>query len=90
MSSAAAALPCAPEFDAGFRKALRDLFVWRRDVRRFLRRPLPAGALERLLEVANLAPSVGLSQPWRFVVVEDAARLLRELQRRGLAGARRP
>jgi 5,6-dimethylbenzimidazole synthase len=74
VSGAAAALPCAPEFDPGFRTALRELFVWRRDVRRFLRMPLPAGALERLLEIASLAPSVGLSQPWRFVVVEDAAR----------------
>jgi len=27
-----------------------------------------------LLELACLAPSVGLSQPWRFVVVEDSAR----------------
>ncbi|SDQ95913.1 cob(II)yrinic acid a,c-diamide reductase [Rhizobiales bacterium GAS191] len=75
MSGAAADLPvAAPEFDSGFRSALRELFVWRRDVRRFRRTPLPAGALERLLELASLAPSVGLSQPWRFVVVEDAAR----------------
>ncbi|TIP94040.1 MAG: 5,6-dimethylbenzimidazole synthase, partial [Mesorhizobium sp.] len=35
--------------------------------------PLPKGALERLLDVASIAPSVGLSQPWRFVVVESAA-----------------
>jgi 5,6-dimethylbenzimidazole synthase len=61
-------------FDAAFRDALRDLIVWRRDVRRFRQEALPPGAIERLLEVASLAPSVGLSQPWRFVVVEDAAR----------------
>jgi 5,6-dimethylbenzimidazole synthase len=47
--------------------------IWRRDVRRFRRDPLPAGTLETLLELACLAPSVGLSQPWRFVVVEDGA-----------------
>jgi 5,6-dimethylbenzimidazole synthase len=35
---------------------------------------LPEGALERLLEVASLAPSVGLSQPWRFVLVADPMR----------------
>jgi 5,6-dimethylbenzimidazole synthase len=29
--------------------------------------------LEALIELACLAPSVGLSQPWRFVVVEDRA-----------------
>jgi len=43
-------------------------------VRRFRREPLPAGAIERLLETACLAPSVGLSQPWRFVTVNDAGR----------------
>jgi 5,6-dimethylbenzimidazole synthase len=63
-----------PPFDDGFRSRLHDLFVWRRDVRRFRRDPLPAGALERLIEVACLSPSVGLSQPWRFVVVSDRAR----------------
>jgi 5,6-dimethylbenzimidazole synthase len=63
-----------PEFDPAFRGRLRDLFAWRRDVRRFRRDPLPAGALERLIETACLAPSVGLSQPWRFVIVDDPAR----------------
>ncbi len=61
-------------FDDAFRARLRDLLVWRRDVRRFRTDPLPAGALERLFEVAALAPSVGLSQPWRFIVVDDPAR----------------
>jgi 5,6-dimethylbenzimidazole synthase len=61
-------------FDDGFRRQLHELFVWRRDVRHFRREPLPDGALERLIEIACLSPSVGLSQPWRFVVVEDAAR----------------
>jgi 5,6-dimethylbenzimidazole synthase len=61
-------------FDPAFRARLRELLIWRRDVRRFRREPLPAGALEALIELACLAPSVGLSQPWRFVVVEDDAR----------------
>ena len=61
-------------FDEAFRRNLHDLFVWRRDVRRFRREPLPAGTIERLIETACLSPSVGLSQPWRFVIVEDAAR----------------
>jgi len=63
-----------PTFDAAFRAQLGDLFAWRRDVRRFRRAPLPDGALERLLRLACLAPSVGLSQPWRFVTVDDAQR----------------
>jgi 5,6-dimethylbenzimidazole synthase len=61
-------------FDDDFRRRLRDLFVWRRDVRRFRSEPLPSGTLERLIEVACLSPSVGLSQPWRFVVVVDPGR----------------
>jgi 5,6-dimethylbenzimidazole synthase len=61
-------------FDEAFRARLYDLFVWRRDVRRFRRDPLPAGMLERLIETACLSPSVGLSQPWRFVIVDNAAR----------------
>ena len=61
-------------FDEAFRLRLRDLLVWRRDVRRFRVDPLPAGTLERLIEIACLAPSVGVSQPWRFVVVDDPGR----------------
>jgi 5,6-dimethylbenzimidazole synthase len=63
-----------PAFDEAFRERLRALLVWRRDVRRFRSDALPAGAVERLIEVACLAPSVGLSQPWRFVLVEDSVR----------------
>jgi 5,6-dimethylbenzimidazole synthase len=48
--------------------------VWRRDVRRFRRDALLDGTLERLIDAADLAPSVGLSQPSRFVIVTDPAR----------------
>ncbi len=61
-------------FDHTFRGRLRDLLIWRRDVRRFRRDPLPGGTLDALIELACLAPSVGLSQPWRFIIVEDEAR----------------
>ena len=64
----------APQFDAAFRTRLYDLLKWRRDVRRFRRDPLPPGAIERLIGIACLSPSVGLSEPWRFVIVEDEAR----------------
>src|SRR5947208_6171884 len=63
----------AMPFDDAFRARLRDLLIWRRDVRHFRRDPLPDGALERLIELACLAPSVGLSQPWRFVIVDSPA-----------------
>jgi 5,6-dimethylbenzimidazole synthase len=61
-------------FDDAFRAQLHELLIWRRDVRRFRSEPLPLGTLERLIDVACLAPSVGLSQPWRFVIVDDPAR----------------
>jgi 5,6-dimethylbenzimidazole synthase len=64
----------SPPFDDEFRRRLHDLLVWRRDVRRFRAEPLPPGTLERLIEVACLSPSVGLSQPWRFVIVDDTKR----------------
>src|SRR5262245_45286643 len=61
-------------FDHAFRKQLRELLIWRRDVRRFQTQALPQGTLERLIELACLAPSVGMSQPWRFVIVDDPER----------------
>jgi 5,6-dimethylbenzimidazole synthase len=63
-----------PGFDDEFREKLRQLLVWRRDVRRFRPDPLPPDTIERLIGTACLAPSVGLSEPWRFVIVNDAAR----------------
>jgi 5,6-dimethylbenzimidazole synthase len=75
----------APVFDDAFRARLDDLLRWRRDVRRFRRDPLPQGALDALIARACLAPSVGLSQPWRFVTVDDPARraaVLEDFRRR--------
>ncbi len=62
-----------PRFDADFRARLRELFAWRRDVRRFKRDALPTETIEHLIEIACLSPSVGLSQPWRFVIVDGTA-----------------
>jgi 5,6-dimethylbenzimidazole synthase len=45
----------------------------RRDVRaEFTGAPVPDGVLHRILAAAHAAPSVGLSQPWDFVLVRDA------------------
>ena len=63
-----------PIFDHAFQAQLKTLFRWRRDVRRFRPEPVPAELLNELLEIAALAPSVGLSQPWRFVTVGDPVR----------------
>jgi nicotinate-nucleotide--dimethylbenzimidazole phosphoribosyltransferase len=59
-----------PEAD---RQALYRVIAARRDVRRFRPDPIPDDVLERVLGAAHAAPSVGHSQPWRFVVVTEAA-----------------
>ncbi|HEY2336889.1 MAG TPA: nitroreductase family protein, partial [Burkholderiales bacterium] len=63
-----------PRFDAAFKAQFAELVRWRRDVRRFRRDPVDPALVTHLLALASYAPSVGLSQPWRFVLVETAAR----------------
>ena len=53
---------------------LRELLAWRRDVRRFKRDPVARELVIELLTAAQLSPSVGNAQPWRFVLVDDATR----------------
>ncbi len=49
-----------------------DVIYRRRDVRgEFTGEPVDPSDLLRLLEAAHAAPSVGLSQPWDFIVVTD-------------------
>lgn len=62
-----------PSFDAAFRDNLRELMRWRRDIRHFKTDPVDPARLARALEAIRLAPSVGLSEPWRIVRVEGAA-----------------
>jgi len=66
--------PAAPVFDDDFRARFDALLRWRRDVRRFRRDPVDPPVAERLIAAAALAPSVGYSQPWRFVTVADPRR----------------
>jgi 5,6-dimethylbenzimidazole synthase len=61
-----------PEFDVNFRAELAQLMRWRRDVRRFRVDPAPEELIDHLLDLAQLAPSVGNSQPWRLIRVESA------------------
>src|ERR1700752_2286813 len=63
-----------PQFDAAFRAQFAELVRWRRDVRRFRTDAVNPKLLEKLLALTVCAPSVGLSQPWRFVLVESAER----------------
>lgn len=63
-----------PHFDDAFAERLRELFAWRRDVRHFDPAPLDEALVEELVGIAALSPSVGFSQPWRFVRVDDRGR----------------
>ncbi len=62
-SALGASPPADLDFDGPFRERLERLIRWRRDVRRFRRDPVDPTLIERLLDLACLAPSVGHSQP---------------------------
>lgn len=67
--------PRSYQFSNDFRDQLDLLMRLRRDVRRFRTDPVDEAALSRCLSVFGLAPSVGLSEPWRILRLEsDAAR----------------
>lgn len=49
-----------------------DVIRRRRDVRsQFTGEPITTDVLDRILAAAHAAPSVGLSQPWDFIVIRD-------------------
>lgn len=55
---------------------LQAIFSSRRDVRghHFIDKEIEDEALRSILEAAISAPSVGFSQPWKFVIVQDPAK----------------
>lgn len=56
------------------RAAVYGVIAERRDIRRFRPDPVPDDILHRVLAAAHQAPSVGLMQPWRIIVVADVER----------------
>ncbi len=69
-----AAEPVTPDLQRGAPLVVHEVIQSRRDVRaEFTGEPVPAPVLRWLLEAAHAAPSVGLSQPWDFVVVRELA-----------------
>ena len=58
-------------FSDSFRTDLSQLMRWRRDVRRFRSDPVDEALLMQCLDTFRLAPSVGLSEPWRIVRVKS-------------------
>lgn len=58
-------------FSDEFQSDLEDLMRWRRDVRRFRTDPVDEALLTRCLDAFLMAPSVGLSEPWRLIRVSS-------------------
>jgi 5,6-dimethylbenzimidazole synthase len=58
-----------PRFDELFVSRFAELIRWRRDVRRFRRDPVSPELLKTIINFSALSPSVGYSQPWRFICV---------------------
>ncbi|WP_068251548.1 5,6-dimethylbenzimidazole synthase [Janibacter corallicola] len=52
-------------------ETLARVVAGRRDIRRYRPDPVPEELLGAVLEAGHRAPSVGHSQPWRFIVVTD-------------------
>jgi len=61
-------------FDESFQRQFHQLLEARRDVRSFKSDPVPDAVVEELVAVTRLSPSVGFSQPWRFVRVDSTER----------------
>lgn len=54
-------------------EALASVVAGRRDIRRYRPDAVPEELITAVLEAGHRAPSVGHSQPWRFIVVTDPA-----------------
>ncbi len=65
--------PAGWRFPADELAAVHRVIAERRDIRRFRPDEVPDEILEAVLGAAHRAPSVGLMQPWRFIVVRDIA-----------------
>jgi 5,6-dimethylbenzimidazole synthase len=64
-------------FPSEWRRGIYEAIARRRDIRSFRPDPIPPEVLARMLFAAHHAGSVGFSQPWNFLLVEDL-----ELRRR--------
>lgn len=65
--------PGAWAFGKDVREALRTVIDGRRDIRRYRPDDVPTDLIRTVIEAGHHGPSVGHSQPWRFIVVRDDA-----------------
>lgn len=60
-------------FEKSDQQTLLDIMMHRRDIRgnNFTQQAISSDDLDKILLAASIAPSVGLSQPWQFVIIKD-------------------
>jgi nicotinate-nucleotide--dimethylbenzimidazole phosphoribosyltransferase len=78
-------------YDEAEREVVHRVIAERRDVRRFRPDEVPDDVLQGVLAAAHRAPSVGLMQPWRLIVIREldtriAVRRLAQRERLRQAG----
>jgi nicotinate-nucleotide--dimethylbenzimidazole phosphoribosyltransferase len=61
----------AEEFSNLDQDVIHRLILARRDIRQFRSEPISENALFRILGAAHAAPSVGLMQPWNFILIDS-------------------
>lgn len=83
-ASQRAADPSGWRYPEEQREVVYRVIAERRDIRRFRPEPVPQDLLERVLAAAHRAPSVGLMQPWRLIVVRgiESRRAIRQMAQR--------
>ncbi|EPH06968.1 nicotinate-nucleotide-dimethylbenzimidazole phosphoribosyltransferase [Propionibacterium sp. oral taxon 192 str. F0372] len=85
-ASERSAAPDSWAFDAQAIQTLDEIISARRDIRRFRPEPVPEELVRLVIESGHKGPSVGHSQPWRFIIVSDdqareAAAVMADAQR---------
>jgi 5,6-dimethylbenzimidazole synthase len=61
------------QFTSQEQQVLENIMLQRRDVRgnNFTNQPITDEVLDKILAAATMAPSVGFSQPWEFVIIKN-------------------
>ncbi len=65
----------APAFSGDGAEDIFDLIKSRRSVRDYLPTPVSKDRILKILDAARMAPTSGNQQPWKFLVVQDRAKL---------------
>ncbi len=64
-----------PDTQGGTEMEVTEAILKRRSIRRWKAAPVEREKIEKVLEAGRRAPSWGNTQPWRFVVVQDKAKI---------------